>query len=102
MTICIIAGAVTDSGVMPGVVTIMVDDISGGLVCVRAKRCDVVVTPETIGEAPSVTCLDVARVARGYGIRCVIVTAGDSDAPYGALCVRPGTTLGDVVGLVRA
>lgn len=101
MRVCIIAGAVESSGGVPGVVTVSVDDMSAGLACIRAGECDVVVTPETIGEASSVTCLDVARVARGYGVRCVIVTAGGCDAPYGAACALPGSILGDVLALLR-
>ena len=100
MRVCVIAHAVV--GDAPGVVVVHAEDMGSGLACVRLRGCDVVVAPETIGEASSVTCLDVARVARGYGVLCVIVTAGGCDAPYGAACVRPGATLGDVVGLVRA
>jgi hypothetical protein len=95
MRLCIIAGCVPESDArqMPGIVTIRVDDLTAGLAEIRAERCDVIVTPETIGEASSVSCLDVARVARGYRVGCVIVTGAPCDGPHGAVCMAPGGDL---------
>lgn len=95
MRLCIIAGCVSDldARTMPGAVTYRVDDLTAGLAELRAERCDCIVTPETIGEAASVSCLDVARVARGYGIGCVIVTEHDCAGPHGAVCMLPGGDL---------
>lgn len=101
MRLCIIAACVTiDPAAMPGAVTVRVDDLTAGLALIRAERCDCIVTPETIGEAASVSCLDVARVARGYGVGCVIVTEHDCDGPHGAVCMVPGGDL--VAALERA
>ena len=99
MRICIIAGCVSDSDArtMPGAVTYRVDDLTAGLAELRAERCSCIVTPETIGEAASVSCLDVARVARGYGLGCVIVTEHDCDGPHGAACMLPGGDLASAV-----
>lgn len=95
MRLCIIAGCVSepDARQMPGAVTYRVDDLTAGLAELRAERCDCIVTPETIGEAASVSCLDVARVARAYGAGCVIVTEHDCDGPHGAACMLPGGNL---------
>jgi len=95
MRLCIIAGCVCepDARQMPGIVTTSVDDLTVGLAEIRAERCDVIVTPETIGEAASVSCLDVARVARGYRVGCVIVTDAPCDGPHGAVCMVPGGDL---------
>lgn len=92
MRLCIIAACVAepDARLMPGLVTVHVPDLTAGLAEIRAGRCDAIVTPETIGEASSVSCLDVARVARGYGVGCVIVTDGACDGPHGAVCMVPG------------
>lgn len=100
MRVCIIAGCVSDSDAraMLGAVTYRVDDLTAGLGEIRAERCGCIVTPETIGEAASVSCLDVARVARGYGVGCVIVTEHDCDGPHGAVCMLPG---GDVASAIR-
>lgn len=99
MRVCIIAGCVSDSDAraMFGAVTYRVDDLTAGLGEIRAERCDCIVTPETIGESASVSCLDVARVARGYGVGCVIVTEHDCDGPHGAVCMLPGGDLADAV-----
>ena len=99
MRLCIIAGCVSDldARTMLGAVTYRVDDLTAGLVELRAERCDCIVTPETIGEAASVSCLDVARVARGYGVGCVIVTEHDCDGPHGAACMLPGGDLAAAV-----
>ena len=99
MRLCIIAGCVSDldARTMPGAVTYRVDDLTAGLAELRAERCDCIVTPETIGEAASVSCLDVARVARGYGVGCVIVTEHDCDGPHGAACMLPGGNLASAV-----
>jgi hypothetical protein len=90
--VCIIAECVplADVAILPGVVTICVDRLSDGLAAIRARECDCVLTPETVGTASSVSCLDVARVARGYGVGCVIVTEHDCDGPHGAVCMPPG------------
>lgn len=95
MRLCIIAGCVSepDARQMPGLVTIRVDDLTAGLAAIRAERCDCIVTPETIGEASSVSCLDVARVARGYRVGCVIVTDAPCGGPHGAVCMVPGGDL---------
>ena len=100
MRVCIIAGFVSDSDAraMRATVTYRVSDLTAGLGEIRAERCDCIVTPETIGSASSVSCLDVARVARGYGIGCVIVTEHDCGGPHGAVCMLPG---GDVADAVR-
>lgn len=100
MRLCIIAGCVSDldARTMPGAVTYRVDDLTAGLTELRAERCDCIVTPETIGEAASVSCLDVARVARGYGVGCVIVTEHDCDGPHGAACMLPGGDLAASIG----
>jgi hypothetical protein len=100
MRLCIIAACVSepDARQMPGLVTTRVDDLTAGLAELRAERCDCIVTPETIGEAASVSCLDVARVARGYGIACVIVTDHNClDGPHGAACMLPGSSIIDAV-----
>lgn len=98
MRLCIIAAYVTiDPAAMPGIVTVRVDDLTAGLALIRAEGCDCIVTPETIGEAASVSCLDVARVARGYGVGCVIVTEHDCDGPHGAVCMLPGGDLAQAV-----
>jgi len=99
MRLCIIAGCVSepDARQMPGAVTARVDDLTAGLAEIRSERCDVIVTPETIGEASSVSCLDVARVARGYGVGCVIVTDAPCDGPHGAVCMVPGGDLAQAV-----
>lgn len=99
MRVCIIAGCVSDRDTarVPGSITIRVVDMTAGLAEVRAQRCDVVVTPETIGQASSVSCLDVARVARGYGVGCVIVTDGACDGPHGAACMPPGGDLATAI-----
>lgn len=91
MRICIIAACVSDLDArqMPGVVTVRVEDLTAGLALIRADGCDCIVTPETIGEAASVSCLDVARVARGYGVGCVIVTEHACEGPHGAVCLLP-------------
>jgi len=95
MRLCIIAGCVSepDARQMPGLVTIRVNDLTAGLAEIRAERCDCIVTPETIGESSSVSCLDVARVARGYRVGCVIVTDVPCDGPHGAVCMLPGGDL---------
>jgi len=95
MRLCIIAGCVSDLDArqMPGIITVRVHDLTAGLALIRAERCDCIVTPETIGEAASVSCLDVARVARGYGVGCVIVTEHDCAGPHGAACMLPGGDL---------
>jgi len=100
MRLCIIAACVSehDARQMPGLVTTRVDDLTAGLAELRAERCDCIVTPETIGEAPSVSCLDVARVARGYRVGCVIVTDAPCDGPHGAACMLPG---GDLVTAIH-
>jgi len=102
MRLCIIAGCVPepDARQMPGLVTTRVDDLTIGLAELRAERCDCIVTPETIGEASSVSCLDVARVARGYGVGCVIVTDALCDGPHGAACMLPGSDI--VTAIQRA
>ena len=99
MRLCIIAGCVSDldARTMLGAVTYRVDDLTAGLAELRAERCDCIVTPETIGEAASVSCLDVARVARGYGVGCVIVTEHDCGGPHGAVCMLPGGDLAQAV-----
>lgn len=99
MRLCIIAGCVSDldARTMLGAVTYRVGDLTAGLAELRAERCDCIVTPETIGEAASVSCLDVARVARGYGVGCVIVTEHDCDGPHGAVCMLPGGDLASAV-----
>lgn len=101
MRLCIIAACVSDLDArqMPGIVTTRVDDLTAGLAEIRAERCDCIVTPETIGEAASVSCLDVARVARGYGVGCVIVTEHACDGPHGAVCMLPGGDLAQAVEL---
>ena len=43
------------------------------------------------------SCLDVARVARGYGVGCVIVTEHDCAGPHGAVCMLPGGDLAQAV-----
>ena len=99
MRLCIIAACVSDLDArqVPGVVTVRVDDLTAGLALIRAEVCDCIVTPETIGEAASVSCLDVARVARGYGVGCVIVTEHDYGGPHGAVCMLPGGDLAQAV-----
>ena len=98
MRICIIAACVTiDPATIPGIVTVRVDDLTAGLALIRAEGCDCIVTPETIGEAASVSCLDVARVARGYGVGCVIVTEHACEGPHGAVCMAPGGDLAQAV-----
>jgi len=98
MRLCIIAACVTiDPAAMPKAVTVRVDDLTAGLALIRGEGCDCIVTPETIGEAASVSCLDVARVARGYGVGCVIVTEHDCDGPHGAVCMLPGGDLAQAV-----
>lgn len=93
--VCIIAECVpvADVAIVPDSVTSSVSRLSDGLANIRARECDVVITPETVGSASSVSCLDVARVARGYGIACVIVTEADLDGPHGAACMLPGGDL---------
>lgn len=100
MRLCIIAACVPepDARQMLGVVTTHVVDLTAGLAELRAERCDCIVTPETIGEAASVSCLDVARVARAYGAGCVIVTEHACDGPHGAVCVLPE---GDLVTAIQ-
>ena len=90
--VCIIAECVpvADVAMLPGVATSCVDRLSDGLAAIRARECDCILTPETVGSASSVSCLDVARVARGYGVACVIVTEHDCDGPHGAVCMPPG------------
>lgn len=68
----------------PGVVTACEDSFSAALAIIRARACDVVIVPESIGEASSVTCLDAAQVSRAYGVACVIVTDVWDDGSYGA------------------
>ena len=98
MRLCIIAACVTiDLATVPGVVTVRVNDLTAGLALIRAEGCDCIVTPETIGEAASVSCLDVARVARGYGVGCVVVTEHACDGPHGAVCLLPGGDLAQAV-----
>ena len=98
MRLCIIAACVTiDLAAMPGIITARVPDLTAGLALIRADGCDCIVTPETIGEAASVSCLDVARVARGYGVGCVIVTEHACDGPHGAVCLLPGGDLAQAV-----
>ena len=98
MRICIIAACVTiDPAAMPGIVTARVEDLTAGLALIRADGCDCIVTPETIGEAASVSCLDVARVARGYGVGCVIVTEHACEGPHGAVCLLPVGDLAQAV-----
>ena len=98
MRLCIIAACVTiDPAAMPGIITARVPDLTAGLALIRADGCDCIVTPETIGEAASVSCLDVARVARGYGVGCVIVTEHACDGPHGAVCLLPGGDLAQAV-----
>ena len=51
--VCIIAECVplADVALVPGVVTSCVDRLSDGLAAIRARECDVVITPETLGSA---------------------------------------------------
>ena len=80
-----------------GDVTSCDDSYAGALASIRARLTDVVIVPESIGQVSSVSCLDVAQVARAHGVACVIVTEVWDDGAYGAASVGPS---GDVCGAV--
>lgn len=65
-------------------------NFADALAAIRGREVDVVLSPESIGESSSVSCLDVAQVSRAYGVACVIVTDVWGDGSYGAASMPPG------------
>jgi len=101
MRIVIVADCVPEGeaqAVAPGAVTVRVDGFTSAVACLRTERVDVVVTPEAIGERQTGSCIDVASVARGRGVACVIVTTVWDDGSLGAACMPPG---GDMAAAVE-
>lgn len=80
-----------------GVVTRCEATFSAALGAIRAREVDAVVSPEAIGEQSSISCLDVAQVARAYGVACVIVTDVWVDGSYGAAAMQFGGDVGEAI-----
>lgn len=79
--------------VVPGVVTERVEGFTDALDAIRQRRIDAVITPESVGERQTGSCLDVARVARSAGVACVVITTVWEDGAYGASVMAPGGDL---------
>ena len=100
MRIVIVADCVPPEqaqAVAPGVVTVSVDGFTDATRYLRSHPADVVITPEAIGDRQTGSCIDVASVARGRGVACVIVTTVWDDGSLGAACMPPGGDLSAAV-----
>lgn len=100
MRLLIVAGCVTEDqaqAAAPGCVTSCVDSFTAAFDRITHREVDAVVTPECIGERQSGSGLDVARVATGYRVACVVVGEGWDDGLYGAALLQVGGDLNDAL-----
>lgn len=81
----------------PGCVTACVDSFTAAFEAITRRSVDVVVTPEAIGERNSGSGLDVARLAMGYSVACVIVSEDWTDGVYLAAMMTAGGDLRDAI-----
>ena len=100
MRMLIVAECVTEDqaqAAAPGCVTVCVDSFTAAFDKIVRRDVDVVVTPEAIGACNSGSGLDVARVANGYRVACVVVGEGWEDGLYGAALLQPDAKLCDAL-----